>query len=145
MRFNSAKADDCIHYSIRHKGGGFRMSPNFTLAEFDCNDGNDTVIVHPVVIHLVQRLRDHFGSVVRINSAYRTPFHNKNVGGRPSSRHMYGFAVDVDVMGVKPKKVADYAETLKVGGIGRYDTFTHLDVWGRNRRWDYTTGIDTTP
>jgi len=37
---------------------------------------------------------------------------------------------------VPANTVADFAETLGVGGIGRYDTFTHVDVWGWNRRWD---------
>jgi uncharacterized protein YcbK (DUF882 family) len=46
-------------------------------------------------------------------------------------------AADIKVSGVSPKKVAAYAETLLVnkGGIGTYDTFTHIDVRADRSRW----------
>jgi len=30
-------------------------------------------------------------------------------------------------------------EVLNSGGVGRYNTFTHIDLRGRNARWDNTT------
>ena len=145
MNYNNQTSDDCRHYSLTDATPGLVLASNFTLGEFRCHDGNDTVIIHPECISLVQRTRDYFGAVVHINSAYRTPKHNKLVGGRPASRHVLGLAVDVVVVGVAPAVVASYWEALGVGGVGRYDTFTHGDVWSEHRRWDNSTPPDQTP
>ena len=48
----------------------------------------------------------------------------------------YGKAADIKISGVTPKKVAVYAETLlPEGGIGIYNTFTHIDVRSVKSRW----------
>jgi len=46
-------------------------------------------------------------------------------------------AADITVTGVDPEKVADYAEELlgNTGGVGRYDSFTHIDVREKKSRW----------
>ena len=75
--------------------------------------------------------------MVTITSAYRTPPHNKAVGGTTYSQHLYGRAADIKVSGASPAKVAAYAETLlpNTGGIGTYPTFTHIDVRPTKSRW----------
>ena len=76
------------------------------------------------------------GKLVTITSAYRTPPHNFREGGTTYSQHLYGKAADIKISGVTPKKVADYAETLlPEGGIGIYNTFTHIDVRPVKSRW----------
>ena len=45
-------------------------------------------------------------------------------------------AADVKVHGKTPDEVATWAEAMAWGGVGRYNSFTHLDVFGVNRRWD---------
>ena len=47
-----------------------------------------------------------------INSAYRTPAHNKAVGGATGSQHVKGTAADIVVAGAAPLEVAQYAEYL---------------------------------
>ena len=83
-------------------------------------------------------LRTHFARPVKLNSAYRTPAHNKKVGGETFSQHQYGTAADIVVTGVDPSKVAAYAETLlpNTGGIGIYKGFTHIDVRSKKARWN---------
>ena len=46
--------------------------------------------------------------------------------------------IDSDLVGVAPSKVAEYVETLmpNTGGIGRYSTFTHVDVRATKSRWN---------
>ena len=122
----------------KSKDGNKKLSTNFRVREFACQDGSDVIFVSPELISLLQKIRTHFGKAVTITSAYRTPPHNKSVGGTTYSQHQYGTAADIKVSGVSPKKVAAYAETLLVnkGGIGTYDTFTHIDVRADRSRWN---------
>jgi uncharacterized protein YcbK (DUF882 family) len=58
--------------------------------------------------------------------------------GAKNSQHLKGTAADIVVKGITPERVAKYAETLlpKSGGIGRYKTFTHVDVRSVKSRWN---------
>ena len=112
--------------------------PNFLVREFACNDDSDPVFIDTDLVEVLQKIRNHFKKPVIINSAYRTPTYNKKVGGAVYSQHLYGTAADIQVSGVESKYVADYAETLlkNKGGIGRYPTFTHIDVRAIKSRWN---------
>lgn len=124
-----------IEYSLAKSGLGLRLSNNFTLVEFASKDGADKVLVHPALILLVQDIRDHFKVPVHITSRYRTQTHNRNIGGASNSRHMYGLAADIIVRGVESSLVQNYAIKIGAGGVGRYPTFTHVDVWREGRRF----------
>lgn len=118
--------------------GNTALSKNFKVKEFACKDGSDQIFISPELVDVLQKIRDHFGKAVTINSAYRTPSHNKKEGGATHSQHLYGTAADIKVSGVSPKDVARYAETLLTGrgGIGIYSTFTHIDVREVKSRWN---------
>ena len=120
------------------KDGTKKLSANFKVSEFACSDGSDPVFISPELVKVLQKIRDHFGKPVTINSAYRTVTKNKAVDGATYSQHLYGMAADISIKGVTPKAVADYAETLlpKSGGIGIYKTFTHVDVRAVKSRWN---------
>lgn len=111
-----------------------KVSANFKLYEFECNHCG-TVKISPELIEMVQKVRNHFGRPVTINSGYRCPTHNKAVGGAANSQHLYGTAADIVVSGVSPSKVADYCESF-ADGLGRYKTFTHIDCRGHKARWN---------
>lgn len=137
--FNSNEMSTALVFYLSKEGPDYNLSKNFVLVEMASRDGADRVLVHPALILLLQHLRDHFGRPVKILSGYRSDSHNRNVGGSTYSRHLHGMAADIQVKGVSPDEVADYLESLGVGGLGRYDTFTHVDVEGYDRRWDYRT------
>lgn len=124
-------------YSVA-KDGATYISKNFRVREFRCQDGSDVVFIESDLVDILQKIRDHFGKAVTINSAFRTASHNKKVGGATYSQHCYGKAADIKVSGVAPSKVAEYVETLmpNTGGIGRYSTFTHVDVRATKSRWN---------
>ena len=126
-----------------------KISAHFSKEEFDCADGSEMPLevfnnVIDVALNL-EVVRAHFGAPVSINSAYRSPVHNREVGGSETSQHLGGKAADIVIEGVSPSEVADAIEFLidtgmmKQGGVGRYDTFTHYDIRGTKARWDYTT------
>ena len=127
-----------INAYSKSKDGNKQLSKNFKVKEFACKDGSDPIFIAPSLVEILQSIRDHFGKAVTINSAYRTPAYNKKVGGATYSQHQYGTAADIRISGVKPKEVADFAETLmpNTGGIGIYSTFTHVDVREVKSRWN---------
>ena len=130
-------------YSVK-KDGSTYLKPNFKVKEFACNDGSDTVLISDDLVDLLQKIRDHFGVAVTINSGYRTSTYNKKVGGATNSQHVKGTAADIVVKGVDPLTVAQYSEHLMPdsGGIGVYQTFTHVDVRTSRSRWDNRSGSE---
>lgn len=113
------------------------LSRNFKVKEFACKDGSDIVPVSQELVQVLQEARDHFGAPITINSAYRTPAYNKKVGGAADSQHIRGTAADITVKGVAPDKVyAYFADKYpNTCGIGKYPTFTHIDVRDKKARW----------
>jgi uncharacterized protein YcbK (DUF882 family) len=84
-------------------------------------------------------LRDAVGKSISITSGYRSPQHNKKIGGAKDSQHLYGNAADIVVSTVNPLEVYTYVNNINPkGGIGRYSTYTHVDICMSppNRRWN---------
>ena len=115
-------------YSLKAEGSN-PITPHFKPYEFACSDGSDPIFVSPRLVEVLEAIRTHFGAAVTVTSGYRTVSYNKTVSGSG--------AADIKVKGVAPADVADYAETLLpgTGGIGRYSTFTHIDVRPDKARW----------
>ena len=114
-----------------------RLSTHFQSGEFSCgcSCGEQTVSIN--LIAILEEVRTHFGVPIKVTSGRRCARHNARVGGATGSQHLLGTAADIQVFGKSPKAVADYVESLDefVGGLGRYKSFTHIDVRGRNARW----------
>lgn len=127
-----------IHAYSKEKDGEVKLSENFKVKEFASTDGADPIFIAPELINMLQRIRSHFNRPITINSGYRTHTRNTAVKGAKNSQHLYGTAADIAVSGISPKDVANYAETLlpNTGGIGRYSTFTHIDVRREKSRWN---------
>lgn len=127
-----------VKYYSKKKEGNVQLSANFKVKEFACKDGSDVIFISPELVEILQKVRNHFGKAVTINSGYRTPTYNKKIGGATYSQHTYGTAVDIRITGIKPKAVAQYVETLmpNTGGIGIYKNFTHIDVREVKSRWN---------
>ena len=68
----------------------------FTEKELGIEGAN--AIVKKNMIRLVDKvldtLREKVGAI-RVNSGYRTPEHNRQIGGSPTSQHIKGEAVDI--------------------------------------------------
>lgn len=128
-------------YSVKSDGSKY-LSANFKVSEFKCNDGSDMVLISDELVDLLQKIRDHFGKPVVINSGYRTSSYNAKVGGASRSQHLLGTAADITVSGAAPLEIARYAEFLMPdrGGIGVYQTFCHVDVRSARSRWDSRSG-----
>lgn len=117
--------------------GSVKVSPHFKASEFACSDGSDSIFISTELVKVLESIRNKFAAPVTINSGWRSPSYNKKIGGAAKSQHMYGTAADIKVKGVLPATVAAYAETLlpRSGGIGIYQSFTHIDVRSIKSRW----------
>ena len=108
-----------------------KIGSHFDRSEFKCKCGNcDFDTVDTTLLILLEGVRAHFDAPVIINSACRCRAHNNNIGGSPKSQHLYGRAADIVVKGHSPAEVQNLLESLMKGwgGIGSYDTFTHVDT-----------------
>jgi uncharacterized protein YcbK (DUF882 family) len=122
-----------------------RLSKNFTLDEFASKDGTETP---PDVLENLrelaknlQVLRDELGKPIKINSGYRSPAHNKKIGGVRNSQHVKGKAADIVVTGLTPTQLAAVIfklieqKKMRQGGVGIYPNFVHYDTRGTKARW----------
>ncbi|ABR48298.1 Peptidase M15A [Alkaliphilus metalliredigens QYMF] len=105
-----------------------QIDKNFQLREFQCLGGSQLVKLDHRLIEKLQQLRDQVGSPVIVTSGFRTPEHNKRVGGSLNSQHLLGRAADIQVPGYSPEAIAQIADALGFTGVGIYATFTHVDV-----------------
>lgn len=126
------------------------MTKNFKINEFECNCG-DCKISADVKNNLIkladqlQILRDKVQKPIKINSAYRCENYNDNVvKGAKHSQHKLGKAADIVINGMTPNDVHELVcemvelGQINFGGIGKYNTFTHVDIRDYSARWDYT-------
>lgn len=109
--------------------------PNFTLEEIACK-GTGSILVNPDALDKLQELRDRMGAPLRLNSAYRSPQHNRNVGGAQNSKHLDGEAFDISVHGHDPLLLEQNARASGFLGFGFYpaSNFIHVDC-GPAREW----------
>ncbi|MFA6721231.1 MAG: D-Ala-D-Ala carboxypeptidase family metallohydrolase [Candidatus Cloacimonadaceae bacterium] len=115
------------------------LSNNFNRREFACHCGCGYDNPSPELIAALQELRERIDKPIIVLSGCRCEKHNRAVGGAKQSQHRYGRAADIKVSGRSPREVADIAEKIeyfRYGGIGIYETFTHVDVRGYRVRWN---------
>lgn len=134
-------------------------SKHLTWKELACKDGtqypsewySNRAIILAEVFELI---RFKCGQrPINILSAYRTAEYNRKVGGVPASQHKYGRALDLrppSGMNIKTFHtiIMDIANThlTALKGIGKYDTFIHVDVRPTDNlaKWDYSNGTGNT-
>lgn len=110
------------------------ISKHFRAREFQTGN-NNFVIVSNYLLGILDGLREKIGEPVYINSGYRTPEHNKAIGGATLSYHMFGMAADIRADKHTPKQLYDILDKMLEGwgGIEEHETFVHVDV--RTKAW----------
>jgi uncharacterized protein YcbK (DUF882 family) len=74
-----------------------KLSEFFDWHEFGVTDETDLSIkknIKKLVINVLEKIRTEYGMPILITSGYRTPEHNKKVGGVANSQHVCGEACD---------------------------------------------------
>ena len=108
---------------------------SFSPAEIACR-GTGKVKLHPEALDKLQALRDRLGKPLIVNSAYRSPEHNRAVGGATRSKHMDGTAFDIAMGNHDPVAFEKAARAVGFLGVGYYPRsgFIHIDL-GPARSW----------
>ena len=114
------------------------LSDHFSRHEFACKCGCGQDTVDAELLVFLEKLRVYFDKPITINSGNRCRNYNERIGGAVSSQHMKSRAADIVVKDTDPGMVANAAEHIvgDRGGLGRYDTFTHIDSRGYRARWN---------
>ena len=114
--------------------------PAGTYVKMKCPDGKPL----PVPLRrLLENAGIVFGRPVTVTSAYRSPAHNRRVGGARRSQHMACRAVDYKVAGVAPQRLFDWTKRQPgIRGVGIYRMASiHADTRpGRLVPWDWRGG-----
>lgn len=120
------------------------LSNNFSRIEFACH-GTDccggTAAVDSRLIEALQAFRDAVEQPVNVTSGFRCLSHNRTVGSNDSSQHPRGYAADIrmlpDLSIDEMVEIAEEIAAFRNGGIGKYNSFLHLDVRTDGpARWD---------
>lgn len=121
------------------KGDTTKLTKNFNVYEFRCGIGSPcscpTTLIDEKLVEYLQKIRNHFGKEITITSGYRCTSYNAKIGGATGSRHTKGQAADFFITGVEPLKIAQYAESIGIKGIGLYDSFVHIDTRAAKSFW----------
>ena len=85
---------------LSHTPQTAQVATDFRLSEYVApvvQRGDRYAYVDPQIVLHAQQIRSGLGRPININSGYRSPEHNHDVGGATYSRHLYGDAADIDV------------------------------------------------
>lgn len=129
------------------------VTPHFDSTEFSQKAGHG-LMGEPYPLHWIpsrllplcnelEVLRTVLGKPVRVISGYRSELYNRAIKGARLSQHIQGRAADIVVSGCTAAMVhaccleLHDAGTLKIGGLGIYPNFVHIDIRPTKRliRW----------
>ena len=108
---------------------------HFSPREIACK-GTGKLTIDTEAMDMLQRLRSNLGKPLILTSAYRSPEHNRKVGGAKASKHMEGIAFDVRMDNHDPHTFEAAARAVGFTGFGYYPKsgFMHIDT-AEPRSW----------
>ncbi|MGY3581547.1 uncharacterized protein YcbK (DUF882 family) [Bradyrhizobium sp. USDA 4341] len=131
-------------YSVDLFNGGEWNERSVMICHWIFRDWRDKQVVQMdrklyAAAYVLQRYFDSDG-YIQINSGFRTERTNellRKMGYRaaPESFHLKARAMDLVIPKANSSQVANVAQLFRLGGIGHYPTFTHLDSGPVGRMW----------
>ncbi len=131
------------------KGRNVALSDHFNSTEFDCPCSRlncTKTLIDDRLIKLLELFRIAIGGLsIKINSGFRCPGHNIDVGGETASQHLLGTAADIarkDRVLWSESERLFAEEVCKKDGLGTYITpgdrflWFHFDSRGSKARWE---------
>ena len=117
--------------------GNVYCSKHTQVKEMACKDGSKKVLVDESLMNMIEKLFSTLKCTKYIiSSGYRTPAHDKKVGGNGKGQHTLGKAVDACFYGadgkiISAKEVSCIAQDLGFKGIANINSkyqYIHLDM-----------------
>ena len=102
----------------------------FNYEEFDSPDiqGSGQLMSNEL-ISMLEVARKKYGKSIVINSGFRTPRHNAAVGGKLTSSHLKGLAVDISCTNSTDRFLLEgILREVSFTRIGIGSTFIHVDI-----------------
>ena len=111
--------------------------PNFRPNEMACR-GTGKLGIDEHSMDCLQSLRETLNSPLIIHSAYRSPEHNRAVGGAKHSQHLLAKAFDVSMLNHDPIHFEEIARRCGFTSFGHYpkQNFMHIDTRAVAARWN---------
>jgi hypothetical protein len=120
-----------------------QLTPHFSLAELtvtntkiDNTPSKEVIEVLRTTAFYMEKVREILGNVaITINSGYRNPDVNRQVGGTSNSSHTYGYAVDFTAYGHTPLTISNILakSNLKFDQLIYEKTWVHISFDPRMR------------
>lgn len=123
----------------------WHLYPNFTAAEFDCQETGENNMQHEFIQKL-QKLRSEFGKPIVISSGFRSVKHSMEKKKTKPGVHSSGYAADITISRGDAHELLRLAFLIGFSGIGVQQKgsgrFLHLDDapaadWPRPMIWSY--------
>lgn len=98
------------------------LSINFTLSEltksetalrYDMDNSPTQEVIgclQELAVYVLQPVREHYATGVKVNSGFRHPEVNAKVGGSKTSDHCRGMAADIEIPGVSNYELAHWIQ-----------------------------------
>jgi uncharacterized protein YcbK (DUF882 family) len=143
LSFRNIHTNEALEISYLNRKGGFNSMALTKLNHlFRCHFNGRAHRINPDLFLLLDAVRSQLKVRQRpylLISGYRSPRYNlllrrKGHGVARNSYHLKGMAADVCIDGVPMAELREAAVSCKVGGVGCYSDFVHLDV-GPMRHW----------
>jgi len=128
--------EDASGVQMASAAGLARLSPNGLHQQ---TGKVEIACLKPGLVRVLKSVERHYGKPVIITSGYRSPKHNRRIGGASGSRHTSCEAADFQVVGVSKWELAKYLRTMPSrGGVGTYchTESVHVDI-GSPRDWNW--------
>jgi zinc D-Ala-D-Ala carboxypeptidase len=120
-----------------------QLTPHFSLTELtitnqkiDNTPSKEVIEVLRTTAFYMEKVREILGNVaITINSGYRSPDVNRQVGGTSNSSHTYGYAVDFTAYGHTPLTISNILSksNLKFDQLIYEKTWVHISFDPRMR------------
>lgn len=127
---------DSGRIQLASAAGLARLAPNGLRLQ---TEKVEVACFKPQLIRTLKSIERHYGRPVVVTSGYRSPKHNRRIGGASGSRHTSCEAADIQVDGVSKWQLAKYLRSMPGrGGVGTYchTESVHIDV-GNTRDWNW--------
>lgn len=121
---------------VASAAGLARLAPNGLHTQ---TDKVEVACLKPQLVRMLKSVERHYGRPVVVTSGFRSPRHNRRIGGASGSRHTSCEAADIQIDGVSKWQLAKYLRSMPGrGGVGTYchTESVHIDI-GNTRDWNW--------